>query len=138
MSIPDQESNQEPLGLDPYIDWALEARRAHSATLDRGDDWHSVLIRLNGISVHDFARGIGLFEDDESGRHWQQLIRVSPLYTTSSAAPYVRTCCTAMVREAFFSLVEENMKVRSVIGGIALGAPLAPEALPVATIDATP
>ncbi len=137
MSMADQESNQEPVGLDPYIDWALQSRRSYSVTLERGDDWHFVLIRLNGISVHDFARGIGLFDDDESVRRWQHLIRVSPLYTASSAAPYVTTFCTAMVREDFFSLVEENTKLRSVIGGIALGAPLAPEALPSGTIDAT-
>ena len=88
-----------------------------------------VLLRLNDVSARDFASG-AFIEDTKRRKRWQDTVRVSPLYTESSAAADAAPYCTTMVREEFFDMVRLDERVRAVVDDVTLGLPLDAESLP--------
>jgi hypothetical protein len=119
-------------GLDPYIDWALGAGRAHYFLPGRQNQWMPVFIELEGATVHDFVGAVGFFaESAESERDlWRGAVHVSPLYTHRSAASGPPSVFTAMVTEDFFRLLRRNPRSRQFIRNVKLGLPLNRESLP--------
>jgi hypothetical protein len=118
-------------GVDPYIDWALGAGRAHFFLRGRQQEWMPVLLRLKGISARDFAAGKFFGEEEaEKRKRWLELIHVSPLYLDAPARADATSYCTAMAREGFFEFMKSDEQIREVVIGVTLGLPLDAESLP--------
>jgi hypothetical protein len=116
-------------GMDPYVEWAVGAGRAHFFKEGRQQRWLPVAIRLNGISPREFADGNQFVEDGQSLALWRASVRVSPLYTSAERSKG-EIFCTAMVSQGFFEFMKRNGRLRDFVARVTVGLPLDRESLP--------
>ena len=104
--------NPGPPWIDPDIAWNLGPGRADYFGRVGQQAWIPVLLQLGDISPGDFADGAALFDKDVAkSNEWRSIVFVPPLYTKVlerfDKLPFI----TALVREPFFSLLEDEKNV---------------------------
>jgi hypothetical protein len=117
-------------GMDPYVEWALGAGRAHFFLEGRQQRWLPVLLQLRGVSPGEFADGHGFIEDGQSLALWRASIRVDSLYAEREQEEDGDTYCTAMVRPGFFEFMRRSARLRESVARVTIGLPLDAESLP--------
>lgn len=115
-------------GMDPYVEWALGAGRAHFFREGRQQRWLPVVVRLKNTSPREFADGDKFIDDGQSLALWRASVRVSPLYASRESVD--ETFCTAMVRQGFFEFMKGNARLRDSVTRVTIGLPLDAESLP--------
>ena len=122
--------------LDPYFDWALGAGKPNFFLPGRQSVWIPVLLKLSGISVADFAQGVGLFDpaSPQMPRElelFKQSVKVPDAYTESpDAEEKVNSYCMAMVAHEYFMHQIRNNKIfASKVTEVELGLPLDADSL---------
>jgi hypothetical protein len=114
-------------GVDPYVDWALNAGRESFFLKDRQQHWISVLLLVIGIDRDDFAEGKG-FIDPEKLPEWKGAIRVFKFYEVQAIPAEEPRFVTALVTERFFEILEQNSLLQKHVARLSLGLPLDDEA----------
>lgn len=125
-------------GVDAYVDWVLGAGRAHYFRPGRQQDWLSVLVRLRGIGVRDFARGGRVIQDPKRRAAWQASIHIPKFYIKRNAGADGETYCTAFVRQQFFDFLLEERKLQKFVRQVTLSLPLDTRSIPFAEVKKKP
>ena len=118
-------------GVDPAIDWVVgddaPGLRYYFAPGYR-TDWYSVVLLLN-VTVASFAKGdpfIAASERDD----WSANLRIPEFFISAPKGLEKLNFCSALVREKFFAIMQQQSLVPKIIQRIELCLPLRARALP--------